>query len=125
MRKDLVDILACPICKSPLELTVEEESGEEVIRGHLTCNRDEDCLMEGSQRLGVIIMLASVLEMVVFVWAVSRRSYLAVALPITLILGALNALAFWIGWTMFTATEEEEEELEAALQDIPSASPQP
>jgi hypothetical protein len=81
--------------------------------------------MEGSQRLGVIIMLASVLEMVVFVWAVSRRSYLAVALPITLILGALNALAFWIGWTMFTATEEEEEELEAALQDIPSASPQP
>jgi hypothetical protein len=81
--------------------------------------------MEGSQRLGVIIMLASVLEMVVFVWAVSRRSYLAVALPITLILGALNALAFWIGWTMFTATEEEEEELESALQDIPSASPQP
>lgn len=81
--------------------------------------------MESSQRLGAIIMLASVLEMVVFVWAVSRRSYLAVALPITLILGALNALAFWIGWTMFTATEEEEEELEAALQDIPSASPQP
>jgi hypothetical protein len=81
--------------------------------------------MEGSQRLGVIIMLASVLEMVVFVWAVSRRSYLAVALPITLILGALNALAFWIGWTMFTATEEEEEELESALEEVPSASAQP
>ena len=81
--------------------------------------------MEGSQRLGVIIMLASVLEMVVFVWAVSRRSYLAVALPITLILGALNALAFWIGWTMFTASEEEEEELEPALEEVPSASPQP
>lgn len=81
--------------------------------------------MEGSQRMGAMIMLASVLEMVVFLWAVSRRSYLAVALPITMILGALNALAFWIGWTMFTATEEEEEELEAALQDIPSEPPQP
>jgi uncharacterized membrane protein YesL len=81
--------------------------------------------MEGSQRLGVIIMLASMLEMVVFVWAVSRRSYLAVALPITIILGALNALAFWIGWTMFTASEEEEEELESALEEVPSASPQP
>ncbi len=81
--------------------------------------------MEVSQRLGAIIMLASVLEMVVFLWAVSRRSYLAVALPVTFVLGTINALAFWIGWTMFTATEEEEEELEAALEEVPSVPPQP
>ena len=74
--------------------------------------------MEGSQRLGAIIMLATMLEMVVFLWAVSRRSYLAVALPVTLILGSLNALAFWIGWTMFTAAEEEEDELEATLEQV-------
>ncbi len=81
--------------------------------------------MEGPQRLGVIIMLASVLEMVVFLWAVSRRSYLAVALPVTFVFGTLNALAFWIGWTMFTASEEEEEEFEAALEEVPSVPPQP
>ena len=83
--------------------------------------------MEGSQRLGTMIMLASVLEMVLFLWAVSRRSYLAVALPVMFVLGALNALAFWIGWTMFTASEEEEEELEAVLEveEAPSAAPQP
>ncbi len=74
--------------------------------------------MEGSQRLGAIIMLATMFEMVVFIWAVSRRSYLAVALPVTLVLGSLNALAFWIGWTMFTAAEEEEEELEATLEPV-------
>ncbi len=74
--------------------------------------------MEGSQRLGAIIMLAAMFEMVVFLWAVSRRSYLAVALPVTLVLGSLNALAFWIGWTMFTATEEEEDELEATLEQV-------
>ena len=74
--------------------------------------------MEGSQRLGAIIMLATMFEMVVFLWAVSRRSYLAVALPVTLVLGSLNALAFWIGWTMFTAVEEEEEELEATLEQV-------
>ena len=74
--------------------------------------------MEGSQRLGAIIMLAIMFEMVVFIWAVSRRSYLAVALPVTLVLGSLNALAFWIGWTMFTAAEEEEEELEATLEPV-------
>ncbi|MCH7577034.1 MAG: hypothetical protein IH822_04475 [Chloroflexi bacterium] len=73
--------------------------------------------MEGSQRLGAIIMLAAMFEMVVFLWAVSRRSYLAVALPVTLVLGSLNALAFWIGWTMFTAVEEEEE-LEATLEQV-------
>ena len=74
--------------------------------------------MEGSQRLGAIIMLAAMFEMVVFLWAVSRRSYLAVARPVTLVLGSLNALAFWIGWTMFTAAEEEEEELEATLEPV-------
>ena len=74
--------------------------------------------MEGSQRLGAIIMLATMFEMVVFLWAISRRSYLAVALPVTFVLGSLNALAFWIGWTMFTAAEEEEEELEATLEQV-------
>ena len=39
MRKNLVEILACPICKSPLELTIEEEEGDEVVRGHLTCKK--------------------------------------------------------------------------------------
>ncbi len=76
--------------------------------------------MEGSQRLGAIIMLATMFEMVVFLWALSRRSYLAVALPIAMILGALNALAFWIGWTMFTASGEEEDELEGALEEVPA-----
>jgi uncharacterized protein YbaR (Trm112 family) len=39
MRKDLVDILACPICKSPLALTVEEEVEDEVIKGYLACEK--------------------------------------------------------------------------------------
>lgn len=39
MRKDLVEILACPVDKSPLELKAEEEIGDEVIRGSLTCSQ--------------------------------------------------------------------------------------
>ncbi len=40
MKKDLLDILACPVCKHhPLELTVEREDGTEVIEGKLTCRR--------------------------------------------------------------------------------------
>jgi uncharacterized protein YbaR (Trm112 family) len=38
MRKDLMDILACPMCKGSLELTVEEELDDDVVKGNLTCN---------------------------------------------------------------------------------------
>jgi len=38
MRKDLMDILACPMCKGSLELTVEEERDDDVVRGSLTCH---------------------------------------------------------------------------------------
>ena len=37
MKKDLMDILACPVCKGPLELKVEHEDGDEVVRGALFC----------------------------------------------------------------------------------------
>lgn len=42
MRRELVEILACPVCKSPLELTVEEEEGDEVITGSLHCARCDE-----------------------------------------------------------------------------------
>ena len=37
MRRELVDILACPMCKGDLELTVEQEENGEVIAGRLDC----------------------------------------------------------------------------------------
>ena len=42
MRRDLMDILACPVCKGPLELRVEEEEGEEVVKGTLHCGRCQE-----------------------------------------------------------------------------------
>ncbi len=32
-----MEILACPVCKGVLELTVEEEDGDEVVTGSLFC----------------------------------------------------------------------------------------
>ncbi len=37
MRRSLLDILACPVCKGDLTLEVEEEDGEEIVRGRLVC----------------------------------------------------------------------------------------
>jgi len=39
MRRDLMDILACPVCKGELELRVDSEKGNEVVSGALRCGR--------------------------------------------------------------------------------------
>lgn len=37
MRKDMMEILACPVCKGPLTLAVTQEDGDEVVEGSLHC----------------------------------------------------------------------------------------
>jgi uncharacterized protein YbaR (Trm112 family) len=37
MKRDLMDILCCPVHKSDLRLTVKKEEGNEVIDGDLYC----------------------------------------------------------------------------------------
>jgi uncharacterized protein YbaR (Trm112 family) len=39
MKKDFLDILACPTCKAPLELTTQSEKDGEVITGSLRCTK--------------------------------------------------------------------------------------
>lgn len=39
MKKELVDILACPVCKNPLVLTVVEEKEGEIVSGSLRCGK--------------------------------------------------------------------------------------
>ncbi len=34
-----MDILACPVCKGELELTVEEENDKEIVTGSLSCKK--------------------------------------------------------------------------------------
>jgi uncharacterized protein YbaR (Trm112 family) len=53
MRRDLVDILACPICHQPLELHVEQEQDGEVLEGRLQCTgcNEEYPISEGIPNL--------------------------------------------------------------------------
>ncbi len=37
MKRDLMDILVCPVCKGELSLTVTKEDENEIIEGSLHC----------------------------------------------------------------------------------------
>ena len=37
MKRKLMDILVCPLCKGELELSVEEENEKEIVSGSLYC----------------------------------------------------------------------------------------
>ena len=39
MKRELMDILVCPVCKGKLELKADEENEEEITKGSLYCPR--------------------------------------------------------------------------------------
>lgn len=42
MKRDLLDILVCPVCKGDLSIEVEEEDEKEIIRGKLHCEKCDE-----------------------------------------------------------------------------------
>jgi hypothetical protein len=57
----------------------------------------------------MIVMAVAAIEMLLFLYGALRRSYLALAIPVTVAMTALTALGFWVGWTMMNMEEEPEE----------------
>ena len=39
MKRSLMEIIVCPVCKGELKLTVTAEEGEEIITGSLRCSK--------------------------------------------------------------------------------------
>jgi uncharacterized protein YbaR (Trm112 family) len=39
MKKDLMNILVCPVCKGKLTLTIEKENEKEIVSGSLFCSK--------------------------------------------------------------------------------------
>jgi hypothetical protein len=69
--------------------------------------------MDRSQLTGALIVAGAVIQLLVFLIGLARKSYLALALPITLAVAGLSALAIWVGWTMMTTETDLPEPEEA------------
>jgi uncharacterized protein len=39
MKRDIVDIICCPVCKQNLTLKIEKEEKNEIIKGFFTCKK--------------------------------------------------------------------------------------
>jgi hypothetical protein len=55
-------------------------------------------------------MVGAVLEFLLFLYGAARRSYLALALPVTAAMMTLTAITIWLGWTMLTMEDEGDEQ---------------
>lgn len=57
---------------------------------------------EQTRQIGRALMALSVVQLLVFLVAAARRSYLAIAVPVGVALGMVAGLGFWVGYTMAT-----------------------
>jgi hypothetical protein len=62
--------------------------------------------MDRSQTTGALIMAGAAIELLIFTIGLFRKSYLAIAMPVTGAMAALSALAIWVGWTMMTTPSD-------------------
>jgi hypothetical protein len=62
--------------------------------------------MERQRQLGMIMMAVAGVQMLVFLIAVLRRSYLAIALPVLAVVGTASTVLFWLGYAMMTMNPE-------------------
>lgn len=64
---------------------------------------------ERAQTTGKLLIAGAALQMLLFLYGASRRSYLALALPVTAAMTAVTILTLWLGWTMLSMQPEEDE----------------
>lgn len=79
--------------------------------------------VQQSRQLGRAVMAAAGLSVVFVVLGALRRSYLAVAVPVSIGVALAAGLAFWVGYTMATAEWEDEDFAEFEVPAAEGAPP--
>lgn len=62
--------------------------------------------MDRTRLTGLLLMVAALIELLVFYTRVARRSYAALAVPVTVGVTVVSVLAFWVGWTLVSMEDD-------------------
>ncbi len=62
--------------------------------------------MDRARLTGLLLMTAAVIELLLFCVYLARRSYAALAVPVTAGVAIVSALAFWVGWTLVSMEDD-------------------
>jgi hypothetical protein len=80
-------------------------------------------MTDSSRTQGGLICLGTAGAALLFLIGVLRGSYLALAIPVTLLTLFALGLAFWVGWTIYTVRVEPERDEPDASGTVPPSPP--
>ena len=63
-----------------------------------------------AQTTGWLLIAGAALQMLLFLYGAARRSYLALAVPVTAAMTAVTVLTLWLGWTMLSMQPEDDDD---------------
>jgi len=62
--------------------------------------------MDRTRLTGAVLMALTAVQVLLFLVGAARRSYLALALPVFLLVTVISVLGFWVGWTLATLEDD-------------------
>lgn len=80
-------------------------------------------MTDASRNQGGLICVGAAVAGLLFLVGVLRGSYLALAIPVTILTGFALGLAFWVGWTIYTVRVEPERDDPEPAATVPPSPP--
>lgn len=62
--------------------------------------------MDRTRLTGLVLMAVTVAQLALFVTGTARRSYAALAVPVTVGVTVVSVLGFWVGWTVLAMEDD-------------------
>jgi hypothetical protein len=62
--------------------------------------------MDRTRLTGAVLMAITAVQALLFLIGLARRSYLALAVPVFLLVASVSVLGFWVGWTLATMEDD-------------------
>ena len=63
-------------------------------------------MVDRTRLTGALLMALMVMQALLFLVGVLRRSYAALALPVGVVVAVTSVLGFWVGWTLLSMEDD-------------------